>query len=377
MGKYLGDLAISYGLNKTIRDQKKLYNTEKNLGSPWYKKALVGVADFVAGASPTSLLWNPMDWYERNRQGHLNDLQAKARNSSGVGGEAELKKAANSTRAIMNQQLQSNIDTINTAYGTAGRYGGGANKQAVLQAQNSTNFNLANVVNQMSLQESQFQRNLEEERAWRQASLDAGQPGMADKIGDIANLGIQLYASNPDYFNQKIGGLGEKMGIGGVQDNTYAAPPKQFSLPNISRMTVNPQDQPYGPNLAPMVYDNGQLTGIPRAATKSLLVPDFMKVPVAKHDTGTGQTYIDYVNMQPAQKEVIKQQVLSTPPDIMIEDSNLAPKLSVALEMAKTEDIRRLIAKYNGTPDWEGFFQELQSIMGGGTNGGNSVSNTK
>ena len=348
-------------------------NKSNKLNESWYEKYPRLWASF------TNPVLHEFNAYQQDKK--LEDLEAKKRNSTGVGGEAALKKAANSTRAIMNQQLQSNIDTINTAYGTAGRYGSGANKQAVLQAQNSTNFNLANVVNQMSLQESQFQRNLDEERAWRQASLDAGQPGMADKIGDIANLGIQLYGSNPEYFNQKIGGLGEKLGIGGVSSNTYAASSSEPILGNYSEGNINQQNQPYGPSLSqaapPMVYDNGQLTGTPRVATKSLSVPDFMKVPVEKYDTTSGQTYVDFVDMQPAQKDVIKQQVLSTPPDVMIEDSSLAPKLSVALEMAKTEDIRRLITKYNGTQDWEGFFQELQSIMGGGTNGGNSVSNTK
>jgi hypothetical protein len=280
MGKYLADLAIGYVVGGGMSAQKKLYNTEKKLGSPWYKKVLVGAADFVSGASPTSLLWNPMDWYQRNRQGHLNDLKAKARNSSGVGGEAALKKAANSTREIMNQQLNQNIGTINQGWGGAGRYASGARQQAILQAQNSTNFNLANVVNQMSLQESQFQRNSDEERAWRQASLDAGQPGLADKIGDIANLGIQLYGSNPDYFNQKLGALGEKVGIGG---GVYGVDTTQPVLQDTTGMQINPNTEQYGVS-KPSIIDQYLGEYKPQAA------PSYQPSPMDLFSTPTQQS---------------------------------------------------------------------------------------
>jgi len=172
-------------------------NKSNKLNESWYEKYPRLWASF------TNPVLHEFNAYQQDKK--LEDLEAKKRNSTGVGGEAALKKAANSTRAIMNQQLQSNIDTINTAYGTAGRYGSGANKQAVLQAQNSTNFNLANVVNQMSLQESQFQRNLEEERAWRQASLDAGQPSRASQVGDILQTGVSMYMQNPEGYNKMLG----------------------------------------------------------------------------------------------------------------------------------------------------------------------------
>jgi hypothetical protein len=210
---------------------KKNVESAQRLKIPWWQQSLIA----TVGPEISGLVYD-------KRIARLDDLEAKARNSSGVGGEAALKKASNSTRAIMNQQLQSNIDTINTNFGTAGRYGSGANKQAVLNAQNSTNFNLANVVNQMSLQESQFQRNLDEERAWRQAQLDAGQPSTADKIGDIANLGMQLYGTNPDYFNQKLGGLGEKIGIGG---DVYGVDTTQPVLQDTTGMQINPDTEQY------------------------------------------------------------------------------------------------------------------------------------
>ena len=295
----------------------------------------------------------------------LADLQAKARNSSGVGGEAELKKAANSTRAIMNQQLQSNIDTINTAYGTAGRYGSGANKQAVLQAQNSTNFNLANVVNQMSLQESQFQRNLEEERAWRQASLDAGRPGLADKIGDIANLGIQLYGTNPDYFNQKIGGLGEKLGIGGVSSNTYATSSSEPILGNYSEGNINQQNQPYGPSLSqaapPVVYDETteSLNWIPKPVQQTT-APSYQPSPMDLFSTPTQQS-----------KEQQVQKFVSTPTEQLVESPYYVDQLSDILLNANipTQDIFKLATLWPRLTKEEKADKLKELLSKGGTNG--------
>jgi len=257
MGVYVG-LALEAA--REMKNKKNRADRIANINAqfkniPWYRKYLI---DPIISSQPII-----GDWWVEHKEQHLADLQAKARNSTGVAGESELKKAANSTREIMNQQLNNNISTINQNWGTRGRYGSGARTQAILQAQNSANFNLANVVNQMSLQESQFQRNLDEQHARFQASLDANAPSIADKIGDIVNIGTSIYASNPGYFNEKLGGMGEKFGIGGASSNMYAAPTKELSLPDISNMNVNPQNQPYGP------YDNE----IQTKTAPSFLVP--------------------------------------------------------------------------------------------------------
>jgi hypothetical protein len=251
--------AFANSTNLSREEMEKIYNN-----MPWYQKAL----NQTTGG------------YYMDKKLARADLAAKARNSTGIGGEAALKKAANSTREIMNQQLNQNIGTINQGWGGAGRYASGARQQAILQAQNSTNFNLANVVNQMSLQESQFQRNLDEEHAWRQASLDAGQPGLADKIGDIANLGIQLYGTNPDYFNQKIGALGEKVGIGG---GVYGVDTTQPVLQDTTGMQINPNTEQYGVS-KPSIIDQYLGEYKPQAA------PSYQPSPMDLFSTPTQQS---------------------------------------------------------------------------------------
>jgi hypothetical protein len=257
MGKY--KYADYLPVVSTVYDS---YNAAKEYKKKTGKQGYIGLSQPVEtslSAEAAKRLYEDMPWYQKSlnamtggqlfksKVGRIEDLEAKARNSTGVGGEAALKKAANSTREIMNQQLNQNISTINQNWGAAGRYGSGAKQQAILGAQNSTNFNLANVVNQMSLQESQFQRSLDEERAWRQAQLDAGQPGLADKIGDIASLGIQLYGSNPEYFNEKLGAAGEKVGIGGGMYATTATEPVLGQQPMGPLLSEMPEAQ-YGPS---------------------------------------------------------------------------------------------------------------------------------
>ncbi len=361
MGGYLALISSALGGAKSARTTA---NKSDLLKEKWYMKYPRMWTSF------TNPVLHEFNAYQQDDM--LADLEAKKRNSTGVAGEAELKKAANSTREIMNQQLQQNIETINQNWGAAGRYGSGSKTAAILQAQNQNSFNLANVVNQMSLQESQFQRNLDEERAWRQASLDAGQPGIADKVGDIASIGIQLYGSNPDYFNQKLGDLGNKVGIGG--SSLYATDTVNPTLPDISGMTINDTNRQSGylhpnagiMNLLPQRYPVQQRTTI----------PSFMQAPKMMDANDALNNFLS-VPIPVEQKTAIKQELLSTPPDVMIEDENLVPKMSIALESAKLDDIRKLVARYDGSTDWEGFVEEYLNIIGGGVNVRKSVSKTK
>jgi hypothetical protein len=210
------DLGTIYTLitqgKKTYEGQKNLYNTEKKLGSPWWKQALTQGAHFIAGATP---LWNPMDWYERNRQGHLNDLNAVTRNAKGIAGQSALKQTNQAAQNVINRQLDRNVNQINRNWATAGRYASGAKQKQIGAAQSDANWALANAVAGNAQNAYQFERTTEEERAWRQAQLEANQPSTADKIGDIAGLMATIYGTNPEYFNQKLGAVGEKLGIGG------------------------------------------------------------------------------------------------------------------------------------------------------------------
>jgi len=226
MGGYIGLALAGIELGKRrISNAQRMAKVNKKLGTPWYKQIW-----------ETPLASAPFfgEMYIKNREEHLADLQAKARNSAGIGGEAALKKASNATREIMNQQLQQNISTINQDWGMAGRYASGARIKAIGQAQNQNAFNLANVVNSMALQESQFTRNLEEEHAYRQAALEAGQPSRAGQVGDIAATLASLYMQNPEWGKEKIG-MGQ-----------YAPQTAEPTLPDISGYQVNP-------NLAPPV----------------------------------------------------------------------------------------------------------------------------
>jgi len=318
---------------------KKNVESAQRLKIPWWQQSLIA----TVGPEISGLVYD-------KRIARLDDLEAKARNSSGVGGEAALKKASNSTRAIMNQQLQSNIDTINTNFGTAGRYGSGANKQAVLNAQNSTNFNLANVANQMSLQESQFQRNLDEERAWRQASLDAGAPGVADKIGDIAQLGVQLYGTNPDYFNQKIGGIGEKLGIGG---GMYGVDTTQPVLQDTTGMQINSNTEQYGVS-KPSVIDQYLGNYKPQAA------PSYQPSAMDLFSTPTQQS-----------KEQQVQKFVSTPTEQLVESPYYVDQLSDILLNTNipTQDIFKLATLWPRLTKEEKADKLKELLSKGGTNG--------
>ena len=260
MGGYIALALAGIDLaRRRIGNTQRMASVNKKLGTPWYKQIweMPLTSDPLFGET-----------YAKNRETHLADLQAKARNSTGVGGEAALKKAANATQQIMNQQLAQNISTINQDWGMAGRYSSGARIKAIEQAQNQNAFNLTNVVNSMALQESQFQRNLGEEHEWRQASLDAGQPSRAGQIGDIAATLASLYMQNPEEAKRIIGwgkeGVSREM-LGPATGKPYTYPD------NMPINSFDPLSEEI-PQMAPSV-DTGYID--------NLLTPPAQTTPAA------------------------------------------------------------------------------------------------
>ena len=219
---------------------------------PWYQKSL----DAITGG-----------YLFKSKVSRIEDLQAKARNSTGLGGEGALKKSAEATQAIMNLQLNQNIAGINNDYGMAGRYASGARLKAIGAAQNSENFNLANVVQGMSLQSSQFQQNLAEQHAQYQAYLDSKNPSTASQVGDILQTAVGLYSQNPDAYNKMLG-------VGG-NNNLYATSSTEPTLQDTTGMQINPNTEQYGVS-KPSIIDQYLGNYKPQLAPAKS-VPSFMQ----------------------------------------------------------------------------------------------------
>jgi len=103
-----------------------------------------------------------------------------------TGGSDVAARQARELQSILNRQLtESIIPSINREYGVAGRFPGGRREAAIgragLGAQQALAGSTAQNLSQIFLTEL----GLGEERAWRQAQLDAGQPSPWEAGGEI------------------------------------------------------------------------------------------------------------------------------------------------------------------------------------------------
>lgn len=117
-----------------------------------------------------------------------------ARPATGIEGQDAWKTTANAVQQLINQNLlQNTIPTINREW--ANRYQSGQRNEAITNATNQAQSTGANAIAQLALQQWQTQTGLEEERAWRQATIDM-QPGWGEQIaGGIGQaLPYLLYA---------------------------------------------------------------------------------------------------------------------------------------------------------------------------------------
>ena len=103
-----------------------------------------------------------------------------------IGGSDVAQRQARELQAILNRQLtESIIPSINREYGVAGRFPSGRREAAIGRAGLGTQQALAGATSEQLAQIYLTELGLQEERAWRQAQLEAGQPTLWESGGEI------------------------------------------------------------------------------------------------------------------------------------------------------------------------------------------------
>lgn len=208
------------------------------------------------GAGIGSLVGAWSGWQQR-RQHHKDTV---TRNAIGSQGDAALKETARANREAMNSALTDATANINREWASAGRYQSGQRLGAIERTTDKAMGELARVNSANALDLFKFNTQTAEERAWRQAQLDA-QTGNSktELIGDILGMGVQTFMSNPEGAKAGASWLGNKLGI----SNPFGS--EGVSAPDVSSDAMSlfgetegstnffaPEEyEPTIPNLAP------------------------------------------------------------------------------------------------------------------------------
>ena len=118
--------------------------------------------------------------------------QLPERPALGLMGKQAAQEQASLYSSLINQALTANISNINREWGGAGRWNSGGRLQAVGQAGQQAMQTVGQLgqgsamdIYKTNLMAELTMRQLEEQRMWNQAQLDAGQTGTWQSLGQL------------------------------------------------------------------------------------------------------------------------------------------------------------------------------------------------
>lgn len=311
----------------------------KKLNQPWWQRAIPTWASFT----------NPVagyvtEKYYDKRLNRLTGLEDKARQTAGA---TALQKTATAVRNQVNAQLNTDIARVNQEWGGAGRYASGARMKTIQGLSDKTQGTIANAVASLALQNYQFERSMDEQRAWNQAQLDAAnQTSRAGQVADIASLLASIYGQNPEYWNEKIGGIGEKTGM---------VKPRQLIEPTTPEMNMTESDISIGSWLAPST------SAPPTADVPTNLTEPYIPAlqPRVNLSTSKAPSIIPSVNTRPAPEmekidyDMFLQRAKENPQAVLdeIDNEQFMPMTEYLLDNSMMLDTSQ---------DWSELYMKLQ-----------------
>jgi hypothetical protein len=122
--------------------------------------------------------------------------------------------------------------------------------KAIQGAQSDANWALSTATAANAQRAYEFETQTEEERAWRQAQLDASQPSKTQQVMDVASLLATIYAQDPEGSKKATGGFTDMLGITRTQENATYTP--SYAMDEIM-LAPSAQQQSNETALAPPV----------------------------------------------------------------------------------------------------------------------------
>jgi len=227
--------------------------------------AVVGTAfgpiGTAVGAGLGAIYGGLTGWWSRSAEAkERKKLEANARKSAG----ASAKALATVSRTIKEQGLaveRGNVALLNQEWGGAGRYASGARMKAISGLSEKTQAAITNAIAEHALQAYQFNVSTEEERAWRQAQLDANaKSSRAESVGELVGGIASIYGQNPEYWNKTIG---NKFGGGQPSQAGITPPDIPYAVePEIPEAQLAPSNVEAQNQLAPAIVPT-KLTEMP------------------------------------------------------------------------------------------------------------------
>ena len=139
------------------------------------------------------------------------------RQAVGLGGDAAFNDTATAFRQQLASQLGAQTASINREFGNVSRYSSGQRMGAIERAQADSRGAFGRFLSETALQKYlEEQRNATQLEAAR-IGAEAGKPGRAGIIGNIAGSAASIYGSNFDsinsFFSNRFGGGGDPNGF--------------------------------------------------------------------------------------------------------------------------------------------------------------------